>query len=679
MENAFALDIKGQLNNIRLSESKSLWPLFEAVVNAIQAIEESDNKNDGKISILAKREFDYGQEKLSQNAALERIESFVITDNGIGMNEANYKSFNTAYSTLKIKKGCKGIGRFLWLKAFSSVKIKSCFCENGTFFSREFSFTPENGVAPKDNITATDKTETGTEVILDGFLTAYKNTAPIELEVIAKKIIEHCLPFFISGSCPEITLCDNISDSVNLNKYYEKNIKDSLHQDRFTIGEHEFVLYHLRLPEGATTHELHFCANMQEVNSVDLKRYIPNLQKKVVSNDDTIGFYYVGYVTGSYLDSIVNTTRTAFEYDDDDRQPSYLGTGKGAILSASLEFIKSYLSDYLADISKKKRQAIDDFVANDKPTYRFMLNQRPQVYDSIPADLKPDDLEMELHKYAQEWETEIKKQGKELEKAVIDSAHTSDVTFHDLFEQYWVGVTDISKTCLAEYVTRRKAILSFLEKILTVNENGRFPVEDAIHSIICPMRHTSDDVAFEEMNLWIVDERLAYHQYLASDKTLSSMPVIDSNRNKEPDIAVFDRAFAYSDSDEPFTSITIIEFKKPDNDKLNPIDQVLEYVDLIRQGKKKKANGQSFNVTTGTVFRCYVICDLTDKMRKYCLNGNLLPTSDNIGYSGYNQGRHAYIEAISYNKLLSDAKKRNDIFFDKLFSPNINQVIHIKP
>ncbi len=363
-----------------------------------------------------------------------------------------------------------------------------------------------------------------------------------------------------------------------------------------------------------------------------------------------------------------------------------MGTGKSTILSISLEFIKTYLKDYLVDIDRKKRQMIDDFVANDKPTYKFMLNQRPQVYDSIPAGLKPDALEMELHKHVQEWETEIKQQGKELEKAVIENAYTSDATFHKLFEHYWAGVTDISKTCLAEYVTRRKTILSFLEKVLTVNDKGRFPVEDAIHSIICPMRHTSNDAPFEEMNLWIVDERLAYHRYLASDKTLKSMPVLDSNRNKEPDIVVFDQefsafdqAFAYSDSDEPFSSITIIEFKKPDNDSKNPINQVLEYVDLIRKGKKKKANGQSFNVTDGTIFRCFVICDLTDKMRTHCLNSSLLPTSDNGGYAGYNQGRHAYIEAISYNKLLSDAKKRNEIFFNKLFSPDIGHISHIEP
>lgn len=186
-----------------------------------------------------------------------------------------------------------------------------------------------------------------------------------------------------------------------------------------------------------------------------------------------------------------------------------------------------------------------------------------------------------------------------------------------------------------------------------------------------------NDIEFEEMNLWIVDERLAYHRYLASDKTLSSMPFLDSRSTKEPDIAVFDQAFAYSDSDEPFSSVTIVEFKKPDNDKKNPVDQVLEYIDLIRSGKKKKENQQSFGVTEGTIFRCFVICDLTDKMRTHCLNSGLLPTADNIGYSGYNQGRHAHIEVISYHKLMADAKKRNEIFFEKLFSPNPSQIMHM--
>ena len=212
--------------------------------------------------------------------------------------------------------------------------------------------------------------------------------------------------------------------------------------------------------------------------------------------------------------------------------------------------------------------------------------------------------------------------------------------------------------------------MELLKNILEIKQNGKFIDEKYIHSIICPMQVTSNDINFEEMNLWIIDERLAYHKFLASDKTLKSIPFLNTQSTKEPDIAIFETALAYTDSEEPFSSITIIEFKKPDNDKKNPINQVLCYVDLIRKGEKKKANGQSFIVSDGTIFRCYIICDLTDNMRTYCKNSNLLETSDKLGYYGHNEPRHASIEVISYNKLLLDAQKRNQILFDKLFSPN---------
>lgn len=192
------------------------------------------------------------------------------------------------------------------------------------------------------------------------------------------------------------------------------------------------------------------------------------------------------------------------------------------------------------------------------------------------------------------------------------------------------------------------------------------------------MVQTSDTVPYEAMNLWIIDERLAYHTYLASDKTLRSMPLLESNSRKEPDLAIFNSALAYSDSDEPFNSITIIEFKKPDNDAKNPIEQVYDYIDLIKEGRSKKNNGQAFIINQGTVFRCYIICDLTSKIRNFCSRLDFVPMADNLGYTGNNRARNAYVEVISYSKLLSDAKKRNQIFFDKLFNTDLHALQHIE-
>ena len=65
-------------------------------------------------------------------------------------------------------------------------------------------------------------------------------------------------------------------------------------------------------------------------------------------------------------------------------------------------------------------------------------------------------------------------------------------------------------TCLAEYVIRRKVLLNTLDEALRIQDNGNFKKEDVIHSIICPMRHTSDDVPFEEMNFLDVTYEIAF-------------------------------------------------------------------------------------------------------------------------------------------------------------------------
>ena len=676
MSNEFRIDIEGTLNNLSLSEKKGLLPLYEAIINSIQAISDSINKDKGFVNIQVIRDNDI-QKQLDDSDSLGRISGFIVQDNGIGFDSLNYNSFKTAYSTFKKPKGCKGIGRFLWLKAFESIKINSNYFQDDGWKTREFIFSTQGVLSEREENSVSH--ELFTEVKLEGLKEKYIASIPSSIEEIAKKIVINCLLFFIyQDSCPQITLYDeeNIDcPSIDLNKYFADNIKDSLHQDIFNIKNYEFRIYHLRMINGVSSHLLHFCANMYDVTAINLKNKIPDLQSRINTSDMPDGFYYCGYITSDYLDSIVNSSRTKLEFYEQDEQDSLLEPSKNEIVSAAVEFIKSYLSDDIDGIQKNKVERIDTYVKFDHPTYRYLLNQKPQVYDEIPANLTDDELELELHKHVQKWEREIKEKEIALDKQIKRNDDSSRLM--DRFEEYWSDVTELSKTCLAEYVTRRKALLSILESALTKDDNGKFNKEEVIHSLICPMRHTSDDVAFEEMNLWVIDERLAYHYFLASDKTIKSIPFIESKSTKEPDIAIFDKAFAFVDSDEPFNSVTIIEFKKPDNDSNDPIMQVGKYIDLIKDRKSKKANGRVFHTNGGTLFRCYIICELTDKMEGYCIEHDFIKTPDNMGYTGSNRSRNAYYEVISYDKLVGDARKRNQIFFDKLFSPNIETIIHM--
>ena len=92
------LDIRGQLNSMSLPPSKALWPLFETVVNAIQSIEDSENRANGIINIFVERETPT-QLMIGEEEPLGRIVSFSVTDNGMGFTTDNYNSFNTAYSS----------------------------------------------------------------------------------------------------------------------------------------------------------------------------------------------------------------------------------------------------------------------------------------------------------------------------------------------------------------------------------------------------------------------------------------------------------------------------------------------------------------------------------------------------------------------------------------------------
>lgn len=663
----FSFDIQGQVNQIRLPVAKALWPLFETVVNAIQSIEDSPNQQSGRIEIEAIR-YEDRQIGIDGKEELSHFHDFVVKDNGNGFDEKNYKSFCTAYSRLKIGKGCKGIGRFLWLKAFRNVHVSSYYYADG-WKLRDFSFNLRNN---NESVTEEQSLEREycTTIRLEGFENPYRDSVTLEIETLARKIIEHCLPYFLSKSCPKITLKDSYGEQIVLNDYYKKHIEDSLHQDKIEVKGKELRIYHFLITDTADKHELHFCANSREVKTYDLSKRIPNLQKKIIN--EATSYYYVGYLAGDYLDSIVSTDRMSFSFGE---EGSFVnGITEEDLLTAACEYIKSYLDEDLSSIDKEKRKQIDDYVHHKNPKYRYLLNQSPSVYDSIPAGLSDEKLDLELHKKQQAWEQQIYRQGKDLDRKVRDQSISED-DYDKLFEEYCRGVTNLSQACLAEYVVKRKVIVQLLEKALEYAASGKYNSEASVHSIICPMRKTSDQIPFEDMNLWLIDDRLAYHYYLASDIPMSKLEPIDINSNHRMDIAVFDSPIAVSSKKSDFSSISIIEFKKPGRndytDEKNPIAQVYGYVEDIRGGKVKQHNGRPFGNVNNMAFYCYVIADMSDTLRRYAKNYSLQPTPDQEGYYGYNSSYDCYVEVISYDKLLKDAKDRNQILFDKLFAPNV--------
>jgi len=674
----FTINIEGQVRQIKLSKTKALWPLFETVVNSIQSLEDT-NEKEKRITIEAIRETQF-QLNMSADEKIDKcthFEEFIITDNGNGFNTENYNSFLEAYSQLKVKKGCKGIGRFLWLKAFDEILIDSTYYENEKWFRRRFSFSL-SGINSESNYSIVDNNQAcfrKTVVHLKGYKSEYRELTPCALENLARKIIEHCLPYFIIGNCPEIVLKDSVGDTLTLNKYYDNTYIKSVQQEPLVIKNTNYTLYHMLLSDGADKHELHLCANSREVKSIDLSKKIPNMNKRIEKSGGNM--FYVGYLTGDYLDKSVNTERSEFNFSELPLINDTVTASEEEIIDSAVGLIKIYLHDDLQVLSDEKKKQIDRLVRSKKPQYRYLLNQRPQVYDLIPSGLSDEKLDLELYHQQQIWEFDTFQKKQAIDEKIKNDA-TTDCEFEVIFKEYCKNITELSCAGLAEYVIRRKAVIELLTQALESDENGKYSKEARIHSIICPMQASSDEVPLDNMNLWLIDDRLAYHHYLASDQKMNVIPDLVNDSDNRMDLAIFDAALSYTSDPSNISSITIVELKRPmRNDSENdPVSQVLRYVKNIKEGKVKKKNGRDFGDVSHVSFYCYIIGDLTPSMCESAENAGLTKTQDNQGYFGYNPSRGAYVEVISYDKLVKDARQKNQALFDKLFTPKSDDLLY---
>jgi hypothetical protein len=194
------VDFLGRVYNTPLSARQGLIPLFEAIVNSIHAIEEAKIKN-GQINIVVKRNIAGLLITDNEQLRIAPIIGFEITDNGIGFNNENFESFCVSDTQKKRHIGGKGVGRFLWLKAFSQVNVKSVFRQNGKLMERSFGFVLDNDPIMNHQCDSTKKKDVVTNVLLQDLLPQFSEGIPRSLKNIAYRIIEHVLNILSWTEC----------------------------------------------------------------------------------------------------------------------------------------------------------------------------------------------------------------------------------------------------------------------------------------------------------------------------------------------------------------------------------------------------------------------------------------------------------------------------------------------
>ncbi|MDT9594873.1 ATP-binding protein [Nocardioides zeae] len=664
-----------------MPKSHALLPLLEAIVNGIQAIDALPDGIDrrGRIDVRVHRD---GQEQLDLGPAgpgrspMRPIVGFTVTDDGVGFTPQNMSSFETLDSDFKSDLGCRGVGRLLWLKAFDRVSVHSAYeDEEGELRGRQFKFSVEREVEHDGE--ADGFARPGTLVSLDGFKKSFQQHAPKGVDAIARDVFEHCIWYFLRpGGAPFVTISDG-EESVSLADVMDEFVASAMSSSRIHVKGQAFDMLNLRLKATArnSVPRLFWCAASRVVIEENLSGKVSGLHGRLT--DAASGqFVYACYLTSDFLDERVRSDRTAFDISDRiPGQPLVDDLSLDDIREAVLDEVGAILRGPLESAREQGKQRIHDFVTKRAPRYRPVLAKFEERGITLDPSVKDQDLELQLHRHLQKIESEALVEGQEI---FAEAGAEPAEDYAERLAAYLSTVSEINQSDLAAYVSRRRTVLDLLGRLIRADKDGKYSREDAIHSLIVPMRTDSNELSSDGSNLWIIDERLAFHDYLASDKTLKSMPVTGSESTKEPDILatrlIDSPVLAAEGQRLPLASIVVVEIKRPmrkdaTEDK-NPIQQCLDYVKRIRAGGVLTASGRPIPPTQDSPAFCYIIADLTDKMIERCEISNLRPTHDGLGYFGFNDTAKAYIEVMSFDGLINSATERNRAFFDKLGLPS---------
>jgi hypothetical protein len=309
-------------------------------------------------------------------------------------------------------------------------------------------------------------------------------------------------------------------------------------------------------------------------------------------------------------------------------------------------------------VNERKKEITVEYVSEKNPALKSVLHYCPEVFDEIEPNTSEEKIDEILYKHKGRAEYQIRKQSDKLLKTQADSVDDIKTEYDELSKK----IDSFQKDQLANYILFRKLIIDLLSKKLELNQDGKYHNEDIVHDIVFPRKSTSDQIGFTDHNMWLIDERLTFHSYAASDCRLCDSTTSESI--ERPDIITFSEV----DEDRIARAVSIIEFKKPQRTNFDedPTRQLYRYLRKVIDKKVKMPNGRDLLVNETTRFYCYAICDISPQIEEYAENNNYAKLKGELGYYQYNSKLHAHTEIIAFDKIILDVKKRHKVFFERL-------------
>lgn len=665
-------NLEGRLRNFKLDKKDAPFCIFETVINGFQSY--ADDSPSKLVRVEVCRELVLEEEVKRSDEA--EIESIVISDNGRGFNDENFNCFKTLDETTKPKLGCKGVGRLTWLKIFELAEIESVYSDGDKKFKRSFKFSAANEVYDEKREEVDAAALTGTTVKLSYRKSGWLEGLSARRDGLMLGVLSHCLKYFVS---PDQSVDIEFTDSgktVSLRKEFKKREVCSSLTDGLLIKGHEFQLSHLLLKDLSTTSKLAWCANKRVVKD-DTKglKDIPKVLSSLQNSEQRL--VYICLIESSYLDEKVRQDRTDFlisEKSATDEKSDFFedldfATIKSGISGSIQEFLNELIKNEEEACTKRKEQ-----FTQENPSLKALMDY---CWEELEIGSKSSDKEIKKQlrrkeaDYKDEFDDFIHESKEKLASKSLEDVHSTVEQIYSKLMSEESAV--LNRTALSEYVIKRKAILMCFEKALEIQESGKYQREDFLHNLIVPMRCDSDSMYFWDANLWLIDDRLAFHNYIASDIKLKQIKIADLPSDKRPDIttlALTDYSGAIGVGDGSEGRIEIVEFKRPMRDDIQgAFPQLLEYARKLADSKITSYKGRPVRCN-GPVFG-YIVSDMNKDFEDLLINTyEFKRVDDGFLYKPHKADTFTLVvEALSYDYLLKRAKQRNQAFFTNLGIP----------
>lgn len=675
--------LTGRVRNFNLppTAENCLMPIYEAIGNAFYAIQEKfpdDWTQKGIITIEVLRE-DITKEN-NQKKKLGAVTGFVITDNGVGLLNHLFDCFQELDTEYRKEKKGRGIGRLSWLKVFKNTDLISIYRENNKLYQRSFRFLLSNSNPFEDYKEDEIKNNTtGTIVNLSDYRDIYKNKAPLNPVEIQNKILAHFIAIFARSQRLKVNLVDN-GKTINLSDFFFNSIIGVPSTIEICLSEGVCAsIQHLLIPKKLAPMEnsIIYCAADRTVVQKDISEA---LGLKHLSSEEHGNLVYIGLCSGDLFDDALNHERTDFDLGDTDFEE---------VNKLFVESAKTYLEKFLEEKRKKNRLLLENLLEQN-PLYASGISNKDAYIENMPLNWDEtklvQDVALKRHRARKTLFAQI-------EKLDSSSEKMNEEDFRKHVKSITENLGETEKGALAQYVVERRMVIELLKNRRKRNpDTGKHQSESSVHEVICPLGVTSDVLNYDDHNLWLIDDRLAYYSFIASDrpiKTFTNDTIPPSSEeierrgllkeigayseDGEPDIAIFTNPLMFRRV-ETTDPVVIIEFKSPNKTsysgdaKDNPVMQIRKYIESLREKTcYDHENNRITDINKDTPFNCFLIAEpcehLYSLLRAHTIHK---PTTDGNGRFGYFDDINAYFEFIPYEQIIRNSSLRNEAFFKRL-------------